>query len=169
MQSNLKNAKEVEFKKYITSFFMGVNNTWKHRWLVSTSIIHVVIIVNNAVQQIITSLSWCFFYCIAVIREKYPRYCIWLFFLIYFAIYFWYIVSAVRIKTIIEEISLSELDLAFNPFSHSGHCIGQPSKISILVQEGIIKKISYERSAMSRRRVEPILGYITKKYEKRNS
>ena len=33
------------------------------------------------------------------------------------------------------------------PFSHSGHCIGPPSKISILVQEGIVKKISYERRA----------------------
>ena len=35
----------------------------------------------------------------------------------------------------------------FNPFSHSGHCIGPPSKISILVLEGIVKKISYERRA----------------------
>ena len=34
-----------------------------------------------------------------------------------------------------------------NPFSHSGHCMGQPSKISILVEEGIIKKISFERRA----------------------
>ena len=34
-----------------------------------------------------------------------------------------------------------------NPFSHSGHCIWPPSKISILVKEGIVKKISYERRA----------------------
>ena len=33
------------------------------------------------------------------------------------------------------------------PFSHSGHCIGPPSKISILVYEGIMEKISYERRA----------------------
>ena len=28
--------------------------------------------------------------------------------------------------------------IQINPFSHSGHCIGQPSKILISVKEGII-------------------------------
>ena len=44
-------------------------------------------------------------------------------------------------------MGIFNIDRHFNPFSHSGHCIGQPSKISILVQEGIIKKISYDRRA----------------------
>ena len=37
--------------------------------------------------------------------------------------------------------------MIINPFSHSGHCIVPPPKISILVLEGIIKKNSYDRRA----------------------
>ena len=57
----------------------------------------------------------------------------------------------------------SERLIYFNPFSHSGHCIGQPSKISILVQEGIIENISYElRAYESVDDKSPILGHILK-------
>ena len=50
---------------------------------------------------------------------------------------------------LVTEYYESDLDVIFyfNPFSHSGHCIGQPFKISTSLQEGIIKKISYERCA----------------------
>ena len=40
--------------------------------------------------------------------------------------------------------------LFLNPLSHSGHCIGQPSKISILVKEGIIKKYPMSVAPTSR-------------------
>ena len=42
-------------------------------------------------------------------------------------------------------------------------------EISILFQEGIIKKISYERRAYdSVGEKEPILGYVPKNHEKKN-
>ena len=44
------------------------------------------------------------------------------------------------------------------------------AKILILIQEGIIKKISYERRDYeSVDENEPILGYVSKNYEKKNS
>ena len=44
------------------------------------------------------------------------------------------------------------------------------TKISNLFYEGIIKKISYERRAYELvRRKEPILGYVPKNDEKKNS
>ena len=51
----------------------------------------------------------------------------------------------------------------FNPFSHSGHCIGPPSKLSILVSEGIMEKIHMSLAPMSRKTIRTYPSLYHKK------
>ena len=57
-----------------------------------------------------------------------------------------------------------------NPLLPIAHKSARIDKISILKSEGIIKKISYERRDYeSVDEKKPILGYVSKNYEKKNS
>ena len=59
----------------------------------------------------------------------------------------------------------------FNPLMPTTTLVAHFTEISILFWEGIIKKISYERRAYESvdEKSEPILGYVPKNDEKKNS
>ena len=56
-----------------------------------------------------------------------------------------------------------------NPFPNSVPICHRSAKLSILILEGIIKKISYERRDYESVDKEPILGDVPKNDEKKNS